>query len=111
MGRLGPFPRDWRDPRDGLALLLGSALPTVPGSTRYWGHQLLVPIGFEVRPSLPEATLLEALGDSDSEILRVVPDDREGDSPEFAVEAIPLGAFRRLTRAGVRLALVGASSS
>jgi MoxR-vWA-beta-propeller ternary system domain bpX2 len=94
--------------RGDSALLLGRGLPPWPGSIRYWGVQLLVPIGFEVRPTLPEATIIEALGTPGRELLRIIPDD---DGEGLAVEAIPLDAFRPLTRAGVRLALVGALTS
>ncbi len=86
--------------RGGSALLLGRSLPPWAGSERYWGRRVLVPIGFEPRPSLPESALLEALGASGGEILRLVP---EGDRP--AVEVIPASAFRPLSRAGIRLAL------
>jgi hypothetical protein len=87
------------------ALLLGQQLPAWRGSVRYWGGRVLVPIGFETRPSLPEDVLLEALGGSGRELLRLVlvQDDSEGAG--LAVEAIPLEAFRPLSRAGVRLAL------
>jgi hypothetical protein len=96
------------------ALLIGRSLPAWRDSTRYWGGQWLVPIGFEVRPSLPESTLIEAFGDAGRDLLRVVPE--EGGAPEIdglsvVVEAIPLEAFRPLTRAGVRLAMVGISTS
>jgi hypothetical protein len=93
--------------REGSALVLGRDVPQWAGSTRYWGETLLVPIGHEIRPALPEATLLEALGDSARALLRVLPDEG-GDG--FEVEAIPLEAFRPLTRAGIRLAAVGAPS-
>jgi len=73
---------------------------------RYWGRRVLVPIGHSPRPPLPEAALLEALGASEQEVLRLVPGP---DGP--TVEAIPLDAFRPLTRAGVRLALAGARPS
>jgi hypothetical protein len=94
--------------RGDSALLLGPSLPLWPGSTRYWGGQLLVPIGFEVRPSLPEATIIEALGSLGRELLRIIPDS---DGQGFAVEAIPFDIFHPLTRAGVRLALVRAPKS
>jgi hypothetical protein len=71
---------------------------------------LLVPIGFEVRPRLPEATIIEALGSLGRELLRIIPGG-DGDGQGFAVEAIPFDTFRPLSRAGVRLALVGASPS
>jgi hypothetical protein len=82
------------------ALLLGRGLPPCPGATRYWGSRVLVPIGFRPRPGLPEEALVEALGASDRELLRLVP---VGD--RLAVEAIPLDAFVPLSRAGVRLAM------
>jgi hypothetical protein len=88
------------------AFLLGQALPRWSGAERYWGRQVLVPIGFEPWPAFPEAAIREALGASEEEVLRLVP------GPDgLSVEAIPCEAFRRLTRAGVRLALAGARSS
>jgi len=84
----------------GSALFLGRSLPFLPGAERYWGRRVLVPIGFEPRPALPEEALCEALGASAGEVLRLVPGP-EGPS----AEAIPIEAFRPLTRAGVRLAL------
>ena len=89
--------------RSDQALLLGEQLPAWPGSTRYWGGRVLVSIGFEPRPGLPEDVLLEALGGSGRELLRLVPDDRGGGG--LAVEVVPLDEFRPLSRAGVRLAL------
>lgn len=71
-----------------------------------------MPIGFDVRPSLPEAAIIEALGHPGLELLRIIPveeNDRKGQG--LTVEAIPLDVFRPLTRAGLRLALVGISSS
>ncbi len=92
--------------RGDSALLLGPMRFDWQGSSRYWGDRLLVPIGFEVRPALPEATILEALGDPTRELFRVVAGD--GPGLKLEVEAVPLEVFRPLTRAGVRLALVGA---
>jgi hypothetical protein len=83
-----------------VALLFGASLPPWPGAIRYWGHQVLVPIGFEPQPSLPEEALLGALGISGREVLRLVPM-----GVGLAVEAIPFETFRPLSRAGVRLAL------
>jgi len=85
------------------ALLVGDALPAWPGSERFWGRSVLVPLGRSPRPDLPEATLREALGAGDGEILRLIPVG-EGAEVEAEVEAIPTAAFGPLTRAGVRLA-------
>jgi MoxR-vWA-beta-propeller ternary system domain bpX2 len=86
--------------RDDLALLLGPSLPSWAGATRYWGQRVLVPIGFEPQPNLPEEALIEALGASSQEVLRLLP---TGD--RLAVEAIPLERFRPLSRAGIRISL------
>ena len=85
------------------ALLLGRKLPNWPGAVRHWGGRVLVPIGFEPRPNFPEEALLEALEGSGRDLLRLVP---EGEG-RLTVEAIPLEAFRPLSRAGVRLATGG----
>ncbi|WP_435009493.1 hypothetical protein P12x_000747 [Tundrisphaera lichenicola] len=85
-----------------FALLVGRSLPHLAGVERYWGRQVLVPIGHEPRPNLPESSLFDALGGTEDVILRLVP-EAEG----TAVEAIPTAAFGKLTRAGVRLALSG----
>jgi hypothetical protein len=85
------------------ALLLGRGLPAWSGSIRYWGDRVLVPIGFEVRPNLPEEAILQALGGSGLELIRFVePDDPANGT---SVELIPFHSFRPLTRASVRLAL------
>jgi hypothetical protein len=76
------------------ALLLGTQLPVIPTATRYWGEEVLVPVGFRPEPDLPEARLREAAGAEDGEVLLL---DQGG------AEIIPLAAFEPLTRAGVRL--------
>ncbi len=88
------------------ALLLGRSLPAWPGSERFWGRLVLVPIGYAPRPMLPEAALHEALGAAAGEVLRLIPGD---DGPSW--EAIPSEAFGPLTRAGVRLARSGVRPS
>jgi hypothetical protein len=89
--------------RKDQALLLGRDLPFWPGSTRYWGEQVLVPNGFRVRPGLTEKAILDALGASGLEIARFVQVD--GAEDQARVELIAMDAFRPLTRAGVRLAM------
>ena len=89
--------------RGDLALLLGKALPTWPGSVRYWGRRVLIPIGFAPAPDLPEEVLLETLGASGDEVFRLI-------SAEGGVEAesIPIVSFGDLSRAGIRLVRGGA---
>jgi hypothetical protein len=94
--------------RDGQALLLARALPAWPDSIRYWGDRVLVPIGFEVRPNLPEDAILQALGGSGLELIRFV--DRSDSDGDASFELIPFDSFRPMTRASVRLALRARSS-
>ncbi|MDY3555908.1 hypothetical protein R5W24_005054 [Gemmata sp. JC717] len=78
----------------GRALLLGSRLPPLPGTTRYWGTDVFVPLGFRPDPELPEGALREAAGASHDEFLLL---------DETGAELIPRTAFEPLTRAGARL--------
>jgi MoxR-vWA-beta-propeller ternary system domain bpX2 len=77
------------------AVLLGAKLPPVPGAVRYWGDELMVPIGFRVVPDLPAGTIREAIGVATDEIALL---DSSG------AERIPRAAFETLTRAGLQLA-------
>jgi hypothetical protein len=80
-----------------VVMILGRRLPTVAGD-RFWGDRLLSPLGFLPEPGLPEAALRRALGVAEEEIVVLELD---------GFETIPRGAFRPLTRAGIRLALGG----
>jgi hypothetical protein len=77
-------------------VLRGDKLPVLPGSQRYWGERVLVPLGYRPDPALADSALLTAL-DADNEMLALL--DVDG------VELLPLHAFESLTRAGVRMAL------
>lgn len=77
----------------GALLLLGDALPPLPG-TRFWGDRLLCPLGYEPDPPLPESTLLGALNAGAGPVLL------RGDS----YEVVPAGALQPLSRAALRLA-------
>ncbi|QEH35981.1 hypothetical protein OJF2_45390 [Aquisphaera giovannonii] len=76
-------------------LVLGRPLPPMPGARRFWGRSVLTPLGLRPEPALPEPSLCEALGAAGGEVLILT---TEG------TEAVPLAAFRPLTRAGIRLA-------
>jgi hypothetical protein len=81
-----------------LVLLVGRPLPPLPEAERFWGAGVLVPLGFRPEPDLPEATLRHALGAGEETSLVLT---AEG------AEVVPLAAFGRLSRAGVRLARGG----
>ncbi len=76
------------------AVLLGSSLPTIGGAVRFWGKDVLVPVGFRADPDLPAFALRTACGVTDSELLFL---------DEAGAEVIPRSAFEPLTRAGIRL--------
>lgn len=77
-------------------LLSGPRLPLLPGGVRFWGKQLLAPLGWRVEPALPERMLCEVYGAGQGELVLW-----SDDTPEI----VPLDAFAPLTRAGVRLAI------
>jgi hypothetical protein len=80
------------------AVLLGSHLPAVSSGTRFWGSDLLVPVGFRPDPDLPRAALRAAVGAGDGEVVLI---DHDG------ADLIPKAAFEPLARAGLRLAIRG----
>jgi hypothetical protein len=77
-------------------LLLGSRLPPLPGGQRFWGDNVLVPLGQRPEPDLPPAVLREALGVGPDELLLLT---------AAAAEAIPLEVVQPLQRASLRLML------
>lgn len=79
---------------EGHAILLGSRLPALRGAARFWGKDVLVPVGFRAEPALPDDALREAVGVTGEELLLL---------DETGAEVIPRAAFEPLTRAGVRL--------
>jgi hypothetical protein len=80
---------------DDRAVLLGGKLPTIAGAVRFWGTDLLVPVGFRPDPDLPPASLRDAIGVTGDELVLLTDD---------GADVIPRSAFEPLTRAGVRLA-------
>jgi hypothetical protein len=77
------------------AILLIPQRVSIPSATRYWGEDVLVPVGFRPEPDLPPATLRAAVEAEPDELVFL---KAEG------TEIVPRGAFEPLTRAGVRLA-------
>jgi hypothetical protein len=80
---------------DNRALVLGRRLPLLPASERFWGENVLVPLGLAVEPALPETELRD--------VLRLATDEI-GLLWAAGFEAIPRHAFAPLTRARLRLA-------
>jgi hypothetical protein len=80
--------------RLGLAVLLtGQDLPPIEGE-RFWGDDLLCPLGWAPDPALPESALLQAIGANAGELVLM---RRE------SIDIIPRTVLRPLTRASARL--------
>jgi MoxR-vWA-beta-propeller ternary system domain bpX2 len=77
-------------------LLVGSKVPPIPGSTRFWGSDLLLPVGFRTEPVLPPSIVRTAVGATADDLAQF---------DESGVDLVPRSAFEPLTRAGVRLAV------
>ncbi|MCF6227877.1 MAG: hypothetical protein L3J82_04300 [Planctomycetes bacterium] len=78
----------------GIVLLIGQRVPLLEGAERFWGEQVLCPVGFKPTFNLPDEILLNAAGVSSSELLIV---------RHKRTEIIPRSAFATLTRASARL--------
>jgi hypothetical protein len=77
------------------AILIGAKLPAIRTAARYWGDDLLIPVGFRAEPDLPRAALRAACAATDDELILL---------HENGADVIPSAVFEPLTRAGLRLA-------
>jgi hypothetical protein len=77
-------------------LLFGLKLPSLAESTRFWGTDLLLPVGFRTDPDLPAPIVQAAVGVSPDELMAF---------DETGIDLVPRSAFEPLTRAGIRLAV------
>jgi len=93
-----------RDEGEPEVFLLGEPgrLPHLAESVRFWGSDLVVPVGFRVDPDLPPAAIRGAVGAGEGDL--VVVDGR-------GIELIDRDAFAPLSRAGIRLACSGLPAS
>jgi hypothetical protein len=73
----------------------GIRLPALADGLRYWGDDVLIPLGFRADPQLAERALRAAIGAGPDDVVVL-----DGEGPEL----IPRQAFRPLSRAGIRLA-------
>lgn len=76
-------------------LLLGRDLPPIANAARFWGDDLLLPVGCRVEPELPVAMVRAIFDTSEDEVLLL---------EEAGGEKIGRELFQPLTRAGLRLA-------
>ena len=85
---------------DADAFVLGAAgeLPLLSESVRYWGTDLLVPVGFRADPDLPDGAFRRVVGAGVGDLVVL---DEDG------FELIARDAFKPLCRAGIRLARGG----
>jgi hypothetical protein len=81
---------------DERLLLLGTRLPALASSQRFWGTNVLTPLGYRADPDLPAEAIRAAIGIAGDELLLL-------DGTQ--VEVIATSAFRPLSRAQLRLAL------
>jgi hypothetical protein len=79
---------------DERILVLGANLPLLEDGQRFWGHDVLVPLGYGPVPALPESALKEAAGLEEQELLLWKPNQ---------MEVIARTLLAPLTRAGLRL--------
>jgi hypothetical protein len=91
---LPPLPGETGD-AEALVLGAGGVLPLLPRSVRYWGTELLVPLGYRAEPDLPAPALRRVVGAGSAELAIL---DEDG------CELIARAAFGPLCRASVRLA-------
>jgi hypothetical protein len=73
----------------------GIRLPALADGLRFWGSDVLIPLGYRAEPPLAERALRAAVGAGPDDVVVM-----DGDGPEL----IPRRAFRPLRRAGIRLA-------
>ena len=104
-GRIAALSAAWipnpeGEPRGAEVLVLGQSgmLPVMREGSRFWGVDVLIPMGFRVDPELSEASLRRVVraGPDDLIVLGV-----------HGHERIPRETFRPLSRAAIRLACAG----
>jgi MoxR-vWA-beta-propeller ternary system domain bpX2 len=92
------------DGSEALVLVTGSAesLPLLADGLRFWGTELLVPLGLRPEPDLPASAIRHAAGAGPDELAVL---DQDG------IELIPQAIFRPLSRAAIRMIAEGDSTT
>ncbi len=98
MGTWVPGPHGGTELVEVLVLGDGGSLPASLGGTRYWGMDVMIPLGFRADPELSGSALRRLAGASPDDLVIL---------EDAGYERIPRGAFRPLSRAGIRLARAG----
>ena len=80
---------------DVLVLAASGMLPLLADGVRFWGTDVLIPLGLRADPDLPETALAAALGAMAGDLVVL---------EEDGFERIARAAFKPLSRAGIRLA-------
>jgi hypothetical protein len=98
---LGSVKGAWKRPvaPDGssaVVLVTGpiGSLPALEEGVRFWGKELLIPLGFRALPDLPPSAIRRAAGATNEEVAVL---DEDG------LELIPEAIFKPVSRAAVRL--------
>jgi hypothetical protein len=86
---------------DGQVLIVGRSLPELASGERFWGHDVLMPLGFRAEPELPESALVAAAHLEDDALLLLL---RAVDATTRVSIVGPRTLLQPLTRAGLRLA-------
>jgi len=75
-------------------LVVGPRLPEVPSTHKFWGNRILIPLGFQLDPELPENAIRQALGITPDALMIIT---------EEGFDEVPLRMLQPLSRAGLKL--------
>jgi hypothetical protein len=94
-------PKGAADLAEVLVLGVAGRLPLLPGGLRFWGMEVLIPVGFRTDPDLSESGLRRAVAAGPEDLVVC---DWDG------FELVSRAVFKPLSRGGIRLARQGMAS-